>query len=216
MWASTLPAVLLATLLQVYTTDAKFVIHERASGYSAAAWKVLGPAGPSAQLSLSIALKQPGLQELRARLDDISNPSHEHYGAHLSRDSVRRYGEPSEVAVDTVLAWLGENEITDVQMPTQSAWVRFNATVGQINTLLDCNMSRYQGAHGISYRSMAYSLPEELLDFVDFVYPVTQFVANPGKKARSVANTPALESDQRAAHSSLRSRSGMTALHINP
>lgn len=211
MWASTsLPAILLATLLQIHTTDAKFVVHERAREHSASGWKLLGPASPSTQLSLSIALKQPGLHELRARLDDISNPSHKDYGAHLSRDSVRRYGEASETAVDAVLAWLGENEITDVQLATQPAWVRFNATVGQINALLNCNMSTYQGAHGVSYRSMVYSLPEELLDSIDYVYPVTQFMSSTGKKARSLSSASVSSREQHTTHGrNLRPRSGI-------
>lgn len=209
MWASTLPAVLLATLLQICTSDAKFVIHEKARDPSVNGWKLLGPADLSTQLSLSIALKQPGLQELRARLDEISNPSHQDYGAHLSRNSVRRYGEAPDAAVDAVLAWLGENDITDVQATARTAWIQFNATVGQVNALLDCNISKYQGIHGVSYRSTVYSLPEELLGLVDYVYPVTQFMANTSKKARRAADASASATKKSAAHTNLKARAGM-------
>lgn len=211
MWASTLPAVLLVNLIQICTSDAKFTVHEKARDPAVDGWELLGPADASTQLSLSIALRQPGLQELRARLDEISDPAHQDYGAHLSRDGVRRYGEAPDEAVDAVFAWLGENDITDVQATAQTAWVRFNATVGQVNALLNCNMSRYQGEHGVAYRSMAYSLPDEVLDFVDYVYPVTQFMANTKKKARRAAGASAAPSnlETNAAHSRLRSRAGM-------
>lgn len=213
MRASTLPAVLLATLLQICTSDAKFALHEKARDHSANDWKLLGPADLSTQLSLSIALKQPGLQELRARLDEISNPSHQDYGAHLTRKSVRRYAEAPDAAVDTVVAWLVENDITDVQTTTQTAWIRFNATVGQVNTLLNCNMSRYQGLHGVSYRSTEYSLPEELLNLVDYVYPVTQFTANTSKKTRRAAGASVSASKKSATHTNLKARAGMLPIY---
>ncbi|KAJ4420660.1 hypothetical protein N0V82_004226 [Gnomoniopsis sp. IMI 355080] len=176
-----LPIALLL-LLQAFSADAKSVVYETAPSRLPNGWKYLGQADNTAKLSLSIALKQPGLQELRARLDDISNPSHEAYGAHLSRDEVRQYREVSGSAVDTVVSWLQRNNVTDFAL--EDAWVNLNATVAHINTLLSCNMSSYRvsGSSNTQYRAKAYSLPEELIDSVDYVYPVTQFMVNKRSK----------------------------------
>lgn len=208
MWAS-LSTLLLITL-QACRTDAGSVVHETAAAHLPTGWKHLGPAAASTRLSLSIALKQPGLQELRARLDDISNPSHADYGAHLSRDNVRRYTEVPATDVEAVIAWLEENNIT--KFAAEDAWVRFNATLGQVEALLSCNMSRYQHAEDpdVLYRARAYSLPEELLGAVDYVYPVTQFVAS--KKARR--STDPLAVEKRWEMSSHMPRSGKRATSV--
>lgn len=176
-----LPIALLV-LLQAFSANAKSVVYETAPTRLPNGWKYLGQADNTAKLSLSVALKQPGLQELRVRLDDISNPSHEAYGAHLSRDEVRQYRQVSGSAVDTVVSWLQSNNVSDFAL--EDAWVNFNATVAQVNTLLSCNMSSYRvsGSSNVLYRAKAYSLPEEMVDSVDYVYPVTQFMAKKGSK----------------------------------
>lgn len=189
-----LPTVLLV-LLQAYAADAKSVVHENAPSHLPNGWKHLGSAKDTAKLSLSIALKQPGLEELRKRLDQISDPSHEAYGAHLSQDEVRQYRQVSVSAVDSVLSWLQSNDVEEFAV--QDAWVNFNATVAEVNTLLSCSMSRYQvtGTPDVLYRALHYSLPEELLDSVDYVYPVTQFMAKRGTRNPSVPSPIVRRSD---------------------
>lgn len=196
---------LLIITLQACRTDARSVVHETAAAHLPMQWKHLGPADASTQLSLSIALKQPGLQELRARLDGISNPSHADYGAHVSRENIRRYTEVPATGLEAVTAWLEENGVTN--HAAEDAWVRFNATVGQIDALLSCNMSRYRhaGSSDVLYRAKEYSLPEELLGSVDYVYPVTQFISA-SKKARRSASVSAVQ--ERSKLSTPMSRSG--------
>lgn len=199
-----LPTALLV-LLQAYTAHAKSVVYETAPTHLPNGWKHLGPASETAKLSLSIALKQPGLEELRKRLDQISNPSHEAYGAHLSKDEVHQYRQVSASAVDTVLSWLQGNDVTEFAVG--NAWVNFNATVAEVNTLLSCTMSRYQmtGTPEVLYRALEYSLPEELLDSVDYVYPVTQFMARKRSTSSSVPSSIAKRSDSK----SLTQRAGL-------
>lgn len=192
-----LPTALLV-LLQAYAADARSVVYETAPAHLPNGWKHLGPASDTAKLSLSIALKQPGLEELRKRLDQISNPSHQTYGAHLSKDEVHQYRQVSASAVDTVLSWLQDNDVTEFAV--EDAWVNFNATVADVNTLLSCTMSRYQvtGTLDVLYRALEYSLPEELLDSVDYVYPVTQFMTRKRSKSPSVPSSIAKRSDSKS------------------
>lgn len=191
-----LPTALLV-LLQAYTSNAKSVVYETAPSHLPSGWRHLGPADDTRRLSLSIALKQPGLQELRVRLDDISNPSHKAYGAHLSRDAVLRYREVSETAVDSVFFWLQESNVTDFAL--EDAWVRLNATVAQVNALLGCSMSSYRmaGVSDVLYRAHQYSLPEELLDSVDYVYPVTQFMTKRNLRRSSKSSSAGKKSIKR-------------------
>lgn len=185
---NSLPTALLL-LLQAYSVTAKSVLLETAPSRLPNGWKYLGPADDTAKLSLSIALKQPGLQELRARLEDISNPSHAAYGAHLSRDEVRQYRQVSGSAVDTVAFWLQSHHVTDFAV--KDGWVDLNATVAQVTELLSCNISSYRvgGSSDVLYRARSYSLPEELIDSVDYVYPVTHFLEKKRSK-RSLNSSP--------------------------
>lgn len=201
---SFLPTALLV-LLQAYTASAKSIIHETAPSPLPAGWKHLGPADDRETLSLSIALKQPALQELRARLDEISNPSHDEYGAHLSRDAVRRYREVSESAVDAVFSWLQKSDVADFAL--EDARVKLNATVAQVNALLSCEISNYQmnGISSVLYRAQKYSIPEELLDSVDYIYPVTQFMPRQGVKRA----LPSPSIDKRFSPQNLMPRAGM-------
>lgn len=170
-----LPSVLLA-LFQICASDAEQMVHEKVLEHLPTGWKFIAPASETTQISLSIALNQDGLEELRKRLDATSDPSHEHYGAHLSRDEVRQYRSVPEADIQAVVFWLQSNEVVDFAV--EDAWVRFNATVGQINQLLSCNMSSYHvaGSSETLYRAWEYSLPEELLFAIDYIFPVTQFM----------------------------------------
>lgn len=196
--------IFLGTLLSCLA-DARLVVHETAPNRLPSGWKYVGPAADSTQLSLSVALKQPGLQELRARLDRISNPSHQDYGAHLSRSELGWYRDIPDTTVQAVVSWLEDNDISDINI--EDAWVRFNATVGQAEGLLNCTISKYQkdGVSSEVYRSKQYSLPEELLDSVDYVYPITQFLSSTKSRSTAAINSVERRSESRT-HSS---RAGM-------
>lgn len=191
---------LLLTSTWSWATHAKIVVHETAPYQLPSGWKYAGPAADSAPLSLSVALKQPGLQELRARLDEISNPSHQDYGLHVSRDLLNRYQAVSPTAIQEVVSWLEDHGISKFRV--EDTWIRFNATVGQVEKLLDCKMSTYErdGTSPAVYRSKQYSLPQELLDSVDYVYPVTQFLTSKQSK-KSFASDSIERRSQPSLHS---------------
>jgi tripeptidyl-peptidase-1 len=152
-------------------------IHETA-GQVPSGWTRLGEAVPSTILHLSIALKQPGLGDLRIRLDATSNPEHEHYGQHVTQKELRAFRQPEVEAVDTVLQWLRDSDIEHFAL--DGARVKLNATIAAANSLLQCRLEPYASPDsGIVYRATEYSLPKKVAKHVDFVYPVTQFMRSP-------------------------------------
>lgn len=172
-----------------WATHAKSVVHETAPYQLPSGWKYIGPAADSQPLSLAVALKQPGLQELRARLDEISNPSHQDYGLHVSRDVLSRYQAVPQTAVQQVVSWLEDSAISAVRV--DDTWIHFNATVGQVEALLSCEISAYQrdGTAAAMYRTEQYSLPEELLDSIAYVSPITQFLSSKQSKKSLLSNS---------------------------
>lgn len=182
--ASLLPAALWALVL-VTATQArladKWAVHETMTVPSG--WKYLGqPEVDTTIARVSISLRQPGLDELRRRLDQISDIDRADYGAHLSRSQLDAYREPSAGAVDDVMEWLSEHGIEDRLV--QKSWISFNASVGVVNSLLRCNISEYETpqSHQV-LRATEYSLPSDLAQHIQFVYPLTQFLESSAKES---------------------------------
>ncbi|RDW91747.1 hypothetical protein BP5796_01141 [Coleophoma crateriformis] len=144
-------------------------------------WTYIQRAEPSLVIRLSVALVQPYLGDLRKRLDTISNPSHQDFGSHLSKDQLRQYQLPHNDAVDSVVIWLENHDIVDFR--EEGAWVHFNASVASINSLLHCELGKYENdAFQTVYRASEYSLPSDLVEHVNFIYPITQFVGSPKRR----------------------------------
>ncbi|KAF2788037.1 tripeptidyl-peptidase sed4 [Melanomma pulvis-pyrius CBS 109.77] len=156
---------------QAYTAR-NWALHETAS--VPPGWKTLGLAADTTPTSASIHLQQPRMGDLRRRLSQISDPQNADFGAHLSREQLYLYQEPSAAAVDAVSNWLGANGIEDRRV--ENSWIHFNATVGLLNALLRCNLAAFETPRKRRVlRTVEYSLPGELVEHVQFVHPVTQF-----------------------------------------
>ncbi|EJT77360.1 hypothetical protein GGTG_07272 [Gaeumannomyces tritici R3-111a-1] len=158
-------------------------VHEKATAAALARWEYLAPAPDSARVHLSVALRQPGMKELRARLDAVSDPAHAEYGMHLSRDQVAAFVDPGADAVSAVTAWLEGAGIAGSRYEDADARVSFDTTVAAANRLLGCKLSTYKEKESNKrvVRAEEYSLPRALAEVVDFVYPVTQFISSPKK-----------------------------------
>jgi tripeptidyl-peptidase-1 len=158
------------------------VVHESVAELPSG-WTFVGQAEDSLSVHLSLALKQSRLSELKTRLEVTSDPSHPDYGAHLTRDLLKEFQEPDRAGIAAVESWLQKNEI---QFALEDSWIRFNTTVGEANRLFDAEFGRYQyRSDSPVLRSRQYSLPSGVADYVDFAYPVTQFMSRPVKRELS-------------------------------
>jgi tripeptidyl-peptidase-1 len=172
---SLLPILLIVRLVLSQTSVLK--LHEAVTAVPDG-WTYVGPANDSIIVNLSIALKQPGLDGLRARLDAISNPNHQDFGAHLSKDQLLLFQQPQLSSINSVSNWLESHDIDNFQH--KGAWIYFNATVQSVNSLLRCHLARYADSKSqIVYRAHNYSLPIDLSKDIDFVFPVTQLIRQP-------------------------------------
>lgn len=161
---------------------ADVVVHERVKAAALDRWTYVAPAPDSAQVHLSVALKQPGLGQLKRMVDAFSDPSHEKYGAHLTQEQLSSLREAPADYVATVQSWLAGAGITH-RYDGRDVRVRFTTTVAQANRLLACKLATYRdeetGREVV--RAEEYSLPRKVADVVDFVYPLTQFLNAPRK-----------------------------------
>ncbi|WYZ44714.1 hypothetical protein EsH8_VIII_000030 [Colletotrichum jinshuiense] len=127
------------------------------------------------QISLSIALKHPEIQALKARLDTISNPHHLNYGKHMSKGEVHAHRGPTQRSVDSALSWLAAHGIVDTVVAHD--WIIFNATVAEAQALLAAELAYYSfdGAAPV-LRAQSYAIPDEMMSAIDFVHPVANFM----------------------------------------
>jgi tripeptidyl-peptidase I len=94
---------------------------------------------PDHTIVLRIGLPQPNFDILEKHLYEVSDPNHERYGAHLSKEEVETLVAPHQQSVDLVDEWLqsyglGENDF--VRSPAKD-WVTLKVPVSLVERMLD-------------------------------------------------------------------------------
>ncbi|KAF8894976.1 family S53 protease [Mucidula mucida] len=137
-------------------------------------------------ITLRIALAQNDMTGLEEALYSVSTPGSSAYGQYLSKAEVKAFAEPKEGALEAVSAWLAENDVPDSAYKTTGAfddWVSLTLPVSQANALFDTAFAQYvhveSGERMI--RTLEYSLPEDLFEFVELVHPTTSFARISGE-----------------------------------
>lgn len=131
MFAATLRAVLslvcFASLSSVATgsTISEWGFTVKESIYPPPGWVKYSSASPNHVLRLRIALPQPQFHVLEQHLMEISDPDHERYGKHLSKDQVDDLVRPYDESLRLVTEWLGKWEIyeEDISRSAAKDWV---------------------------------------------------------------------------------------------
>jgi tripeptidyl-peptidase I len=133
-------------------------------------WTLQGKADGDENIRLSVALKQPRLDDLKANLLRISQT-----GQHLSKLQLQPYREPSQDAVTAVSDWL---ESSGVDKASQhEAWITFNTTVERANSLFEAELAHYTFGNSTPYlRTQSYAIPASLAKHIDFVFPLAHFM----------------------------------------
>ncbi|KAJ7036507.1 peptidase S8/S53 domain-containing protein [Mycena alexandri] len=131
-------------------------------------------------LDMRIGLKQAKLEELISSLYEVSDPAHERYGQHLSKEEVAALVAPHPDSVEAFESWLQHHGINPTDAHFLSAggeWITIRVSVAQAERMLGTTYGvYYHAASGSSVvRTMEYSLPQELHSHVDVVTPTTYF-----------------------------------------
>ncbi|EIM89124.1 subtilisin-like protein [Stereum hirsutum FP-91666 SS1] len=142
-------------------------------------WINIGEAPANHFINLRIALPQPNFSELERHLYEVSDPTHERYGSHLSKETVEELVKPSEESMDAVGRWLEEYNIQekDCKKSESSDWVRVRVPVALAEKML--NTKYYTWKHAVDgeiiVRTTSYGLPEAIHGHVLGVQPTTMF-----------------------------------------
>lgn len=130
---------------------------------------------PHSIIKLSIVLAQQNIDQLESRLLAVSTPGNTEYGNYLDADTANNLFAPDANAGIAVQAWVRNQGIKKVT--SDGHRLTFETTVGNANKLLDASFRTYRQAdNGITnVRTTQYSVPDELIKFIDLITPTTYF-----------------------------------------
>lgn len=130
-------------------------------------------------LNLKIGLKSDGIEVIKKRLVDVSNPNSPQYGKYLTSREVKDLSSPSRSTLDAVTGWLlahGFNE-SSLNWSHNEDWVTLEKVpVKQVEEMLNTTYHYYQHDDGETLiRTESYSLPEDLHRHIELIQPTTMF-----------------------------------------
>ncbi|KAJ7016424.1 subtilisin-like protein [Mycena alexandri] len=135
----------------------------------------LGAASKTDSIKLRFALASQDIPGLQKALLDVSTPSSANYGKHLTLDEVNAYAAPSAAALTAVQNWLSSNNVNATSSGSGD-WLTATVSIAQANTLLGTTYQTFQHSSGRTYaRTLSYSLPAEVVQYIDEVHPSTTF-----------------------------------------
>ncbi|KAJ7784134.1 tripeptidyl peptidase A [Mycena metata] len=142
-------------------------------------WTIFGPAPPDHIIKLRIALPQSNFRALEEHLYEISDPFHDRYGAHLTKEEVEELVAPHPESVDSVTEWLSSHGIGegDIGRSPAGDWLTVKVPVSLVEAMLDTKYHIWKHTASGEYivRTTSYSLPKNLLEHVDLIQPTTMF-----------------------------------------
>ncbi|KAI0797009.1 tripeptidyl peptidase A [Abortiporus biennis] len=142
-------------------------------------WIKSHPAAPDAIIELRIALPQRNFAQLERHLYEVSDPFHERYGIHLSKEEVEELVSPHPDSIDIVNEWLASHGLSDEHLTRSPAkdWVRVKVPVSLAEEMMDTKYHVWTNSKdgNTIVRTTSYSLPESLHDHIELVQPTTLF-----------------------------------------
>ncbi|KDQ64444.1 hypothetical protein JAAARDRAFT_28073 [Jaapia argillacea MUCL 33604] len=150
-------------------------------------WVPLGPAPADHILELRIGLPQPNFHLLEEALYQVSDPYHDRYGVHYSKEAVEEMVAPHPTSVTAVEEWLETYGIGESDLTRSSAgdWVKIRVPIALAEEMLHTTYSIW--AHTLDgdlvVRTTSYSLPQYLHPHIELIQPTTMFARLKGMKS---------------------------------
>ncbi|KAF8267514.1 subtilisin-like protein [Lactarius quietus] len=145
-------------------------------------WESLGFPPIGTTIDLYIALKPHRENALVDALYEVSNPRHQKYGAHLSKEEVAELVAPHQDTLELVHSWLEHHGVpsSSISRSHGGSWLTVTGVpVSQANQLLCASYQVYKhtGTNETIVRTVTYALPEALHILVETVAPTTYFTS---------------------------------------
>ena len=136
-------------------------------------WTLVGAPADTDTMVLQVGLAQQNLDKLDTMIYQVSDPNSASYGQYMEGDDVADMVKPSSEASNMVLAWLKDSGVENTY--SDGSQISFSTSVGTANKLLGTEFKYYASDGVQKLRTMSYSLPDDLVEYVDLVTPTTYF-----------------------------------------
>ncbi|KAI2640327.1 tripeptidyl-peptidase [Hypomontagnella submonticulosa] len=155
-------------------------------------WRRKGVAPAHHTITLRIALKQGNFEELERRIIQVSDPSHELYGKHLSAAAVRDLVRPKKETIELVTEWLDNHGVRDLGFSPAADWISMSLSVKAIERLLNTTYHVYSCGDDTEtlIRAPEWSLPAHLHDHIDAIQPTNSFLRFEAQSRRAEPPEP--------------------------
>jgi tripeptidyl-peptidase I len=135
--------------------------------------KLISKVDDDAPISLQIGLKLQNLDQLESRLMAVSTPGSQEYGQYWDFEQVTDAFYPSAQASNAVKRWLDAEGVR--YAANNGPYITIMTTVKTANTLLNASYAHYAVDGVTKLRTMEYSVPDEVHQYIDLVHPTTYF-----------------------------------------
>ncbi|KAH9978682.1 subtilisin-like protein [Lactifluus volemus] len=155
-----------------------FVLHERRASHPVT-WAQTRRLEPHKVLPLRIGLTQQNAHQIEELLMSIAHPDSPTYGQHWSPERVANYFAPSNASISTVKTWLSDSGLHPdrIRISLSNSWIEVNATVAEVEDLLDAEYHVYTHPSGHEQISCeSYSVPDHVHEHVELIKPTVHFV----------------------------------------
>ncbi|EGP82911.1 uncharacterized protein MYCGRDRAFT_50687 [Zymoseptoria tritici IPO323] len=162
----------------------------------------------SANTTLQAWLQYANLDQLEPLLEALSTPGSPQYGQWINLAEQNRIFAPPVEAQNRVQSWLESFGITDIC--SDGSVLTFTTSISIADSLLNTSFAYYTNGERTELRTLEYSLPDDLLDVLDFITPTTYF-GNPKGYPQGTESDPALQpAEKRSAVQHVRKRQTMS------
>ncbi|KAE8382864.1 subtilisin-like protein [Aspergillus bertholletiae] len=140
-------------------------------------WVDVATPSPSKLIELHLAVHPEKVSEFEQRVIEISTPGNQNYGHHMSRDEIRGFLYPSDVAPRKVLSWLEAAHIPAASIHSHTGWIAFTVPVSRAEQLLRTRFYTFEHkkSKATVVRTLKYSVPKDIRSFVQMIQPTTRF-----------------------------------------
>jgi len=139
-----------------------------------------GPrADPTKVLSMTFAVKQQNIETLKQTLLRTSDPDHQRYGEHLTKDAVDQLVAPSTESVAVVKSFLADFKIDGCDQSASSDFFVCDVPVGTAERML--NVEYYSFSHKTEVNTTVvraanhYSVPSSVAQHLDLISTTNRF-----------------------------------------
>jgi tripeptidyl-peptidase-1 len=146
-----------------------------------AGWEQVSAASPSQVLNLHLSMAPADASALEELILNIATPDHLLYGQFLSPEKLKEHAAPSSAASDAVISWLTEHNLASDAIQNDGSSLTVQLPVAQAEKMLQTQFHNYKSTATGEVRTLtlAYSLPQSIVDFVETIQPTTDFTELP-------------------------------------